>query len=152
MIILQSLASPWTIFLSLLLFKEVVGSKGLHILLQAIMFSEAFTDLSHSFPISGSKYRYENGKDITALIKLYFFLFLHYPSWKLLISLTQLWSSTQKDTSTHAEKMRELYFWFIVTISFITQKYQFSFFTKILKIQIYMMLFIYMMLIIMIRC
>lgn len=126
-IILQSLTRPWTIFPSLLLFKEVVISKGLHILLQAIMFSEAFTDLSHSFPISGSKYRYEKGKDITPLIKLYF-LFLHYPSWKLLIFLTQLWSSTQKDTSAHAEKMRELYFWFIVTISFIKQKVSFFFF------------------------
>lgn len=102
---LQSLTSPQTILPSLLLFNEVVVSKYLHILLQAIMFSVAFADLSHSFPISSSKYQYEKGKDITPLIKLYFFLFLHCPSWKLLIFLAQPWSSTQKDTSTHAEKM-----------------------------------------------
>lgn len=54
----------------------MVVSKGLHILLQAIMFSEAFTDLRLSFPISGSKYQNEKGKDITPLIKSFSFFFL----------------------------------------------------------------------------
>ena len=87
------------------------------------MFSQAFTDLSHSFPISGRKYWFENGRDITPLIKLQFFLctllqleITHFPSTALLFYPERHFHICIKGEL----KPRELYF-FIIIILFIKQ-------------------------------
>lgn len=101
------------------------------------MFSEAFTDLSHSFPISGSKYWFENGRDITPLIKLQFFFYTllqmeitNFPSTALLCYPERCFHTYVRGEL----KLVELYFWYIIIMPFIEQKGRFhSIFYRNLK-------------------